>query len=96
MNKFYTNLMTQNRKRTHDASNSNGEAATKGENLSSTDTSPLSKRSLLSNQTQGKPGAQLNGKPSIRMPQKSIKPTQSSDLVNAPEDIYYVANRSLK
>ena len=95
MNKFYTNLMTQNRKRTHDASNGNGEATIKNENLSSTDTSPLSKRSLLSNQT-GKPGAQLNGKPNIRMPQKSIKPTQSSDLVNAPEDIYYVANRSLK
>ncbi len=30
------------------------------------------------------------------MPPKSVKPTQSINLLNAPEEIYYVANKELK
>jgi hypothetical protein len=95
MNKFYANLMSQNRKRTHDASNVNGEANTNGKGEhGQTETSPVSKRTLLNSNQSIKAG--LNGKQSMRMPQKSIKPTQSINLLNAPEEIYYAANRSLK
>lgn len=88
MNKFYENLMTQNRKRPHEAISQNGEAATNGKNEnSSTDSSPLSKRIN---------SYQNNGVNKTRMPQKSVKPIQSINLVNAPEEIYYVANKQLK
>jgi len=86
MNKFYENLMTQNRKRPHEAISQNGEAVTNGKNEnSSTDSSPLSKR-INNNQNGTK----------HRMPQKSVKPIQSINLLNAPEEIYYVANKQLK
>lgn len=86
MNKFYENLMTQNRKRPHEATQ-NGDAG-KTEN-SSTDTSPQSKR--INNNT-----SQIQQTKSVRMPQKSGKPIQSINLLNAPEEIYYVANKNLK
>lgn len=43
MNKFYENLMTQNRKRPHEATSQNGEATPNGD-AKSAETSPQSKR----------------------------------------------------
>jgi hypothetical protein len=89
MNKFYENLMSQNRKRPHEAIQ-NGDSHGKTEN-SSTDTSPQSKR-INNNSSQN----QLKNSKPARMPQKSGKPIQSINLLNAPEEIYYVANKALK
>ena len=85
------------------SSNNNNDAS-----HSSNESSPLSKRSLMSNPTQNAQKSQqeqqeLNPKKAaepakqlVRMPQKSIKPTQSINLLNAPEEIYYVVNKNLK
>jgi hypothetical protein len=108
MNKFYANLMTQNRKRAHEATVNGDGCVTNGnkneQSLSSSDTSPLSKRSLLTNNnnqttknlTSHVTSNGINGKQLVRLPTKSVKPTQSINLLNAPEELHYVANRSLK
>ena len=126
INKFHFNLMTQNRKRPHDQSGNplgnsgSGESAGRngGEN-GSTESSPMSKRTLLGNSiTNGSHNRGLNNSNSKilnnnsnngsnnsavskqptqpRMPQKSSKPTQSINLLNAPEDIYFHAAPNLK
>lgn len=84
MNQFYENLAQQNRKRPLEGQNGEGSTNGKTEN-SSADTSPSSKRQNATNGT----------KPA-RMTQKSGKPVQSQNLTNAPEEIYYVANKQLK
>lgn len=99
MDKFYENLMSQNRKRPHDAITQNGDSNHNGknENSSSTDTSPLSKRTLLNNHNSAHINKTIaNGNKPVRMPQKSGKPTTKINLVNAPEEIYYVVNKQLK
>ena len=106
MNKFYQNLMSQNRKRTHESTGESGNKTAGNENTSSADSSPHSKRSLLNNQkiSNLKPGNQgtlqrqsgSQARLSSKTPQKSMRPTQSINLLNAPEEIYYVANRNLK
>lgn len=125
INKYHLNLMSQQRKRSHDqlaldtsnqaAGNSNklAEAGNNNNNgngngSGSAETSPMSKRSLLSNGKQAsqqntgntKPGAAA-GKQGLhqtpRQPQRStMKPTQSINLLDAPEDIYYVCTNNLK
>ena len=102
--------MSQNRKRNHEAANA-GEAGGKigsGElNASSADSSPMSKRTLLNNQqisnikSAAAAGQRLQSNANqtrltAKAPQKSMRPTQSINLLNAPEEIYYVANRNLK
>lgn len=84
MNKFYENLAQQNRKRPLEGQNGEGMANGKTEN-GSADTSPMSKRQNAT-----------NGVKPARMAQKSGKPVQSMNLTNAPEEIYYVANKQLK
>lgn len=93
MNKFYENLMSQNRKRPHEAITQNGETGTAGKTEnSSTDSSPMSKRTLLNSSSQN---PAVNGSKSVRVPHK-YKPIQSINLLNAPEEIYYVANKHLR
>ena len=118
--------MSQNRKRPHDQTSSqtsNGGEAGKPEQTNggsgSNDSSPLSKRTLMSNNnvnlnniaqhsktnmTSGtktsvaSTGGASNGassKQALRVSQKSNKPTQSINRVNAPEDIYYQINSNL-
>ena len=90
MNKFYDNLVQQNRKRPHETGQ-NGEVITNGKaENGSANTSPMSKRTLLNSQNA------TNGTKPARMAQKSGTPIQSINLTNAPEEIYYVANKQLK
>jgi hypothetical protein len=135
LNKFHLNLISQTRKRTHEQSsgisdslNTSSSANLRssslnqnGDNSISNDSSPQSKRTLLSsnsNNQQSISGSnklinqrnnnQVNtnkpntlsasstnlntpNKQQMRMPQKSIKPIQSINLLNAPEEIYYQA-----
>lgn len=114
MNKFYLNLLSQNRKRPHESGSLNGDTSCKqanGEiNNNSDNSSPVSKRSLtiagnaqlnnrttqsLNNNKQNIP-VLATAKQSVRMAQKSTKPTQSINLNNAPEEFFYAINNYLK
>ncbi len=101
INKFHLNLMSQNRKRAHEQSGSN-QAQT---NNDSNDSSPQSKRSLLTNNnptanklTNGvSKQAHPQQQPNARLGQKYLnKPTQSSNLANAPDEIFYSCNTTFK
>lgn len=97
MNKFYSNIMSQNRKRPHDQS-VNGELKQNGE-TGTNESSPMSKRSLVnnSNSQQNKSvNKQATAKQSVRMTQKLVKPTQSINLNKQPEEFYYSVNNQLK
>jgi len=93
MNKFYLNLITQNRKRPHE--NVNGELTKTNGDLNS-DSSPISKRSLLNNQSKPLNSTVGAVKQSVRMAQKSTKPTQAINLNNCHSEFYYAVNNYLK
>ena len=99
--------MSQNRKRpleggAADQSTPGGRVA--GQNgASDSENVPATKRTLLANQSGNKPGLNASaaaGKQptttSTRLPQKSHRPTASSNLPNSPEDIFYLAVPSIK
>lgn len=93
INKFHFNLISQSRKRPHESTNGDV-AATKIQNGSendSNDSSPQSKRTLLAPKQQNPIAKQV-----VRAAQKSSKPTQSSNLPNSPQDIYFVSFTNLK
>lgn len=101
MNKFYSNLMSQNRKRPHDQS-VNGDSSKQNGDASTNDSSPMSKRSLVNlnnsaqhSKTTANKQANNSVKQSVRMTQKSVKPTQLN-LNKQPEEFYYAVNNYLK
>ena len=114
--------MSQNRKRPHDqagGATSNGDSAQITNGSGSNDSSPQSKRTLITNSHSNLNNIAQNGKANataiaatanaissktgtnnataatkqtVRVSQKSHKPMQSINRVNAPEDIYYHIN----
>ena len=110
VNKFFNNIMTQNRKRTLEQANnvsgntSSGEKLTNGSSTNTdSDSGPVSKKSnnvVVSSNGQLNNGiakqAPNNAKQTVRPSQKNNKPLQSINLPNSPEEIYYVALPTLK
>lgn len=102
INKHHLNLMSQNRKRPHDGAPNDPNKPVENGGTGSNETSPMSKRSLLSSNNQNNVGKQLNNKvvnnkagQPVRLPQRStMKPTQS--LLLKEDGTYYVATANLK
>jgi hypothetical protein len=88
INKFHLNLMSQNRKRPHDQTTSqanNGEAGgnvqTNGGGSGSNDSSPLSKRTLMStNNTNNPNSASQNSKNNLTVNSKTAAPITSTSV----------------
>lgn len=80
--KFHQSLQSQTRKRTHEQSNDSN-------SNNGSDTSPSSKRTLLSKPTVVKTNTSKTSS-------KSTKPTQAINLKNTPDSMFYTATRKIK
>jgi hypothetical protein len=88
LDKFHLNLMSQNRKRSHDQAKLAGDGKSdngKGSDSNIDLTSPPQSKKFISNETT---------RQHPKMPSKSVKPAKMA--ADAPEEIFYICNKTLK